>query len=202
MGSNERRAREKESLRRAILDAARELFVEQGFDAVSMRKIAERIEYSPTTLYLYFKDKDEILRALIEEGFVLLCACLEAERIDDPEERLRHGARRYFEFARTQPHYYAIMFEICDDDFEQAIGPKPEIGTRAFGFIRSAVQDGQARGLFRTDIPEPVLAHVIWAHIHGAVALGLAQRLSMLPQEHHPAFFDGVVETTLRGLRP
>ncbi len=77
LGSSERRAREKENLRRAILDAARELFVAEGYDAVTMRKIADRIEYSPTTIYLHFKDKDEILLCLSEEGFTLLRACLD-----------------------------------------------------------------------------------------------------------------------------
>jgi AcrR family transcriptional regulator len=199
MGSTERRKRERENLQRAILDAARELFVEQGFAAVSLRKIAERIEYSPTAIYLYFKDKNEILAALIGEGFELLCTQMHQIQIDDPIERLRQGARCYFAFTRNHPQYYALMFELCDEDFEKAFGPKPESGMQAFNFIRGAVTQAMASGQFRTDQPEIVVSHTIWAHIHGAAALALARRLTMLPEEHHAAFFESVAEASLRG---
>ena len=64
MGVKERREREKESLRQDILDVAREMFATEGYESVSMRKIADKIEYSPTTIYLYFKDKNELFYAL------------------------------------------------------------------------------------------------------------------------------------------
>lgn len=199
MGSQERRKRERENLHRAILDAARELFVEQGFAAVSLRKIAERIEYSPTAIYLYFKDKDEILKALIAEGFELLCQQMQQLQVEDPVERLRQGAHCYFAFTQAYPQYYALMFELCDDDFEKAFGPKPESGLMAFNFIRTAVTQAMERGQFRTDQPEIVVSHTIWAHIHGAAALALARRLTMLPEEHNAAFFETVAEASLRG---
>ena len=72
MGITARKAKEKEDLKRAILDAARELFLEQGYDRTSMRMIAQRIAYSPTTIYIYFKDKDAIFHALHTEAFQLL----------------------------------------------------------------------------------------------------------------------------------
>src|SRR5215469_13299077 len=72
MGVAQRKAREKEELKRQILGAARELFVRNGYESVSMRKIANKIEYSPATIYTYFKDKDEILDCLCEETFVKL----------------------------------------------------------------------------------------------------------------------------------
>jgi AcrR family transcriptional regulator len=199
MGSTERRKRERENLQRAILDAARDLFVEQGFAAVSLRKIAERIEYSPTAIYLYFKDKNEILAALIGEGFELLCTQMHQIQIEDPVERLRQGARCYFAFTQNHPQYYALMFELCDDDFEKAFGPKPEAGLMAFNFIRLAVAQAMASGQFRNDQPEIVVSHTIWAHIHGAAALALARRLTMLPEEYHQAFFESVAEASLRG---
>lgn len=186
-------------MHRAILDAARELFVQQGFAAVSLRKIAERIEYSPTAIYLYFKDKNEILAALIQEGFELLCSQMQQNHVEDPVERLRQGARCYFAFAQNYPHYYALMFELCDDDFKEAIGPKSEAGLMAFNFIRTAVIQAMESGQFRTDQPELVVSHTIWAHIHGAAALALAHRLTMLPEEHHAAFFESVAEASLRG---
>lgn len=73
-----RRACNKENLRRQILDAARQLFVESDFRSVSMRKIADKIEYSPTAIYLHFKDKNEILLELMKEGNILLAQRLES----------------------------------------------------------------------------------------------------------------------------
>ncbi len=72
MGIKERQERDREAVRRAILDAARELFVAEGYQNVSIRKIAERIEYSPAAIYSYFPSKDDIFFALAEEGFRLL----------------------------------------------------------------------------------------------------------------------------------
>jgi AcrR family transcriptional regulator len=201
LGSAERRAREKENLRRAILDAARELFVTEGYDAVSMRKIAEKIEYSPTTIYLHFKDKDEILLCLSEEGFTLLRACLDKADIPDPVERLRQGGHAYLDFALSQPHYYKIMFEIeANPIVKDEAKREDSVAPRAFGFIRRCVAEGMAQGTFVTREPEPVVSHVIWAHIHGAASLALAGRLGMLPPEAHRAFFQEVIETTIRGL--
>ena len=74
MGIKERQERDREAVSRAILDAARELFVAEGYGNVSIRKIAERIEYSPAALYGYFPSKDDIFYALAEEGFRLLYA--------------------------------------------------------------------------------------------------------------------------------
>src|SRR5437588_11783680 len=93
MGIKERQERDREAVRRAILDAARELFVREGYNNVSIRKIAERIEYSPAAIYGYFPSKDDIFFALAEEGFQLLCAPDQdpaaACEGDDPLEILR-----------------------------------------------------------------------------------------------------------------
>ena len=84
MGTKERREREKEEIRQKILDAARELFVQEGYDAVSMRKIAEKIEYSPTAIYLHFKDKRSVLIALCDEDFLRLARELQKiGRVED-----------------------------------------------------------------------------------------------------------------------
>lgn len=207
MGTKERRAREKADLRRAILDAARELFAEQGFEAVSMRKIAEKIEYSPTTLYLYFQDKREILSALIVEGFDLLRARVSGMHIADPMERLRICLHCYVAFAFEQPHYYALMFQLTegDDGSDEAIAASHacilESGEAALEILSSCIREGQESGQIRTDQPWPILSHTTWAHVHGVVALALAQRLKMLEDQYHPALFEATIDVTLRGLR-
>ncbi len=204
MASAQRREREKANLRRAILDAARELFVTEGYQAVSMRRIANKIEYSPTAIYLYFRDKEEIFLHLVEEGFQILAERLEALDIADPIERLREGGRVYLDFALTQSHYYKIMFELGDKEWaEERCKGELEIAQRTFGFIRTCVTQAQEQGVFRSDVSEILVSHAIWASVHGVVSLTLAGRLHMLPEEAQPALFATVVEMVARGfIRP
>jgi AcrR family transcriptional regulator len=201
VGSAQRRARAKENLRRAILDAARELFATEDYPAVSIRRIAAKVEYSPAAIYLHFQDKKEILFRLIEEGFEMLSVRLEALQVADPVERLRQGALVYLDFAFTQPHYYRLMFQLENKDLGELM-TRCAMAERALNFIRQAVTEAMQNGQFATTTPEPVVSHTIWASLHGAASLALTGHLGRkLPQEFHAAFFDHVVETVLRGLR-
>ena len=114
MGIRERQERDREAVRRSILDAARELFVSEGYQNVSIRKVAERIEYSPAAIYSYFPSQDDIFFALAEEGFRLLGDPREAARLTrlplDPLDRIRAFFWRLYEFSRDQPQYFALMF--------------------------------------------------------------------------------------------
>src|ERR671929_1893441 len=110
MGIKERQERDREAVRRGILDAARELFVNEGYRNVSIRKIAERIEYSPAAIYSYFPSKDDIFFALAEEGFRLLGDPASEEHRRQleslpPLERIRAIFWRVYEFSREHPQY-------------------------------------------------------------------------------------------------
>src|ERR1700674_5783714 len=109
MGIKERQERDREAVQRAILDAARDLFVDEGYQNVSIRKIAERIEYSPAAIYGYFPSKDDIFFALAEEGFRLLSRLIPAPpaRPDlAPLDRVRDVLWQMFEFSRQHPQYF------------------------------------------------------------------------------------------------
>src|SRR5262245_38877675 len=113
MGIKERQERDRETVRRAILDAARDLFVAEGYQNVSIRKIAERIEYSPAAIYSYFPSKDDIFFALAEEGFRLL----HGDQLHDPAaetlpplERVRQMFWRLYQYSEEHPQYFALMF--------------------------------------------------------------------------------------------
>jgi len=108
MGVKERRARQKKFLRQEILDAASELFVRDGYENVSMRRIADKIEYSPTTIYIYFKDKAELLEQVCKETFARLVQRLTKimEQPGDPVERLKRGLIAYIQFGLENPHHY------------------------------------------------------------------------------------------------
>ena len=112
MGIKERQERDREAVRRAILDAARDLFVAEGYQNVSIRKIAERIEYSPAAIYGYFPSKDDIFFALAEEGFTLLSAPRGTGQTEKllPLDRIRSIFWRLYEFSREHPQYFWLMF--------------------------------------------------------------------------------------------
>src|SRR5437899_7020064 len=107
-----RQEQEKQALRQAILTAAGELFLEQGYERFSLRKVAERIGYSPTTIYLYFRDKDDLLFSVVDEGFEQFRQQLmiAAQSTADPWERLLALGRAYVSFGIQHPMYYESMF--------------------------------------------------------------------------------------------
>src|SRR5215467_10030952 len=111
MGIQERRERERIESREKILDAARELFIAEGYDGVSMRKIAEKIEYSPTAIYVHFADKDQLFQEICHEDFRRLAHAFTAiGKIVDPIERLRKTGHAYIEFGLKHPNHYRTMF--------------------------------------------------------------------------------------------
>src|SRR5262245_39035003 len=111
MGTSERRERERQETRKRLLDAARELFVELGYDAVTMRKVAEKAEYSATAIYHHFEDKKALLRELCDQDFGELAKRFVGfAGIEDPIERLRAVGRAYIDFGLAYPNHYRLMF--------------------------------------------------------------------------------------------
>ncbi|PRY03588.1 TetR/AcrR family transcriptional regulator [Paraburkholderia sp. BL25I1N1] len=111
MGIAERKNRQKQALRERILDAARRIVMREGFAALSMRKIADAIEYSPATLYLHFASRDEIAQALCAEGYAqLLQTFVPLAGIADPVERLKALGRAYVAFGVAHPETYRLIF--------------------------------------------------------------------------------------------
>ena len=202
MGIAERKEREKESLRQEILDAAREIFVAEGYDALSMRKVAERIEYSPTTIYLYFRDKSELLREVCEEAFMRLGEAVGNawKGSGTPLEALRRGVHAYIEFGLSHPHHYEVAF-ISPNKIIRAKGEyrfEGSAGQRSFDMLGNAVRKCMDAGELRADDPAKV-AQTIWAHIHGVTSLLIMH--GGFPFVDRGELIESVVETTIRGLR-
>lgn len=179
MGVQERRSREKEELRELILDAAREIFVNDGYKNASIRKIAEKIEYSPTTIYTYFKDKGEMLDALCEETFTQLDTLL--RRIHDEEACgiacIRKGLRAYIDFGLRHPHHYVLIFLVDEDSFYagERAERKKKYGLIAFENLRKAVLRAHEAGQLATDDLETT-AQALWAGAHGVTSLLISQK--------------------------
>jgi AcrR family transcriptional regulator len=170
-----RQEQEKQELRQAILTAAGELFLEQGYEHFSLRKVAERIGYSPTTIYLYFRDKDDLLFTVVDEGFVRFGQQLAtvAESHEDPWERLIALGRAYVTFGLQHPIYYQLMFmQRADFLMRPPVGEsQPRIAS--FQVLRQAVQQAIDAGVLRPGDAENY-SDVLWALVHGMVSLAIS----------------------------
>lgn len=203
MGTKERRKREKEALRQEILDAARALFVTEGYENVSMRRIAEKIEYSPTTIYLYFRDKGDLLYQICEETFAGLVTALERirKKQDDPLAGLREGCRAYVQFGLRHPDHYRLTFmfpawELSTQDHYTYAG---SMGQRAFSYLEEGVAECMKQGKLRkTDVP--ATAQAIWAAIHGVTSLLITDK--DFPWVKQNKLVDHLIDTLIAGLKP
>jgi AcrR family transcriptional regulator len=180
MGVKERREREKVETREKILDAARELFIAEGYDGVSMRKIADKIEYSPTAIYVHFADKDQLFLEICHEDFRRLAQSLIVlAEIADPVERLRKIGLAYIEFGHKHPNHYRTMFMTPHPPTlksEVALAGKGNPEEDAYEFLRVTVAEIMQTGAFREELKDPdLVAQTLWAGVHGVIALQIAK---------------------------
>lgn len=181
MGTQERRQREREEVREKIMDGARRLFAENGYDAVTVRKIAEQIEYSPTAVYVHFKDKRDLFEAICQTDFGALARQFQTiAQIQDPVERLQATGREYGRFALTYPNHYRLMFmtphppaaPCADEAAPLPAGPEEN----AYVFLRQTVSAVIEAGVLRPELQDvDLLAQTLWAGIHGVVSLRIAK---------------------------
>jgi len=190
MGVKERRDRERLELKQAILSAAREIAATEGWPEVTIRKVAEKIEYSPPTIYEYFDSKEALLEEETQEAFRLLLADLEAARSahPDPRERIRAMGQAYWTFVWRYPELYQVMSGLGGVDFCQPDKPheQGEQVMRLFSEALQAVVPPAHRNV------EEVTSKVVtlWSLFHGFIALLMAGRIPMAERDHamHLAF--------------
>jgi AcrR family transcriptional regulator len=199
LGVKERQEREREAVSRAILDAARELFVAEGYRNVSIRKIAEKIEYSPAAIYGYFPSKDDIFMALAEEGFRMLFSHAGNAPVADPIDDIRSGFLHLYEFSRVHPEYFALMF------LDRSV-PRISQDWQRFGFvhemknrIHARIQQAADAGAFPRDTNPESVFRILLATVHGVATLRLCERLS--PEDNADALARDTLEAALTGLR-
>ncbi len=178
MGVQERRERERIELREKILEAARELFITEGYDGVSMRKVAEKIEYSPTAIYVHFADKEQLFLELCHEDYRRLAESFVAlAHNPDPIYRLRQIAFSYIDFGLRNPNHYRMMFMTahpCIADPDQLGKGNPE--EDSYEFLRQTVREAIAAGAFRPELQDAdLLSQTLWAGVHGVISLQIAK---------------------------
>jgi AcrR family transcriptional regulator len=190
MGIAERRERDKEALRTRIVEAARDIVSERGLDALSMRTIAERIEYSPATIYLYFRDKNELVGEVIRAGFETMSSYIEVELdkagpTSNPMQQHRALGRAYANFALENTAYFRVMFELPTVPHAGCI---QEAGCGGFSegdprFMESMIQSAMDEGLYRRGSAR-TSSLVAWGVIHGLTSLYLSGHLAHAVTSH------------------
>ena len=178
MSVADRKAREKEALKMLILKGAKKLFLEKGIEQTTIRNIADEIDYSVGTVYVYFKDKNAILHDLHSIGFQELGGYFqELFSIEDPMERLRKMGFTYIKFALENQEMYDLMFNVKApmEFIENSDCPEWDEGVNTFGALKATVEDCMNKGHFKGNTSEP-LAFMIWSLVHGMCCLEIRQR--------------------------
>ena len=201
MSREERQQLLRETTRRAILDAALELFLANGYPQVSIRNIAVKVEYSPAAIYSYFPSKDEIFFALSAEGFRRLNDKVAASvhGHTDPLEELRASWWAYYEFSKENREFFELMF------VDRSV---PQITEQWAGlaFVHEILAHAAARiqrcidaGIFPQHSDAEVVMHLLWGALTGPAVIGSGCRLA--PGEDPDALARDVLELALAGVR-
>lgn len=200
MGIKERKADEKKQMRDLILETAMKLFVEEGYDKVTLRRIGEKIQYSAAAIYFYFKDRNEILFALMSIGFEKLDARQrELQSIKNPMKRLRKRAEIYLSFALKNPEYYDIMFIMRGPAKKMREKKNVVSGLHSFEMLRDDIQECIEGGYMITTNAE-VATIAFWSYLHGVASLIIRDRMIMLPKERLNAVVRGILAFTLNNV--
>lgn len=175
MSLKQRREREKLAMRQGILEAARQLARTEGWSAVTIRKIADRIEYSPPMVYEYFASKDDLLLELLREGYRDLAATMQkaSHAIEDSEQRLLSIGNAYCQFARAYPELYQVMNGLGGVPLE---AQERMLAAREVCRITLEALTAwtQSHGVILADPDEKV--EILWALLHGLVSLYIIDR--------------------------
>ena len=179
MGVTERKEREKTEMRELITAAAMKMFLEDGYAKTSIRGIADAIEYSPGTIYLYFKDKDELLYEVQADAYGRLLEVFQKEATStDPLKKLNEISRAYINFGLNNPELYDLMFIIrapmnVDEKLHKVNG------ANCLNYLIDCLTDCINKDLLRIDDVQQATLQ-IWSTVHGLVSLNLRCRLKIM----------------------
>ena len=180
MGVKERREREKSEVRDKILDAARELFLAEGYEGVSMRKVADRIEYTPTTIYGYFADKEDLFRQLCHEDFARLAEVFQGAAMPSRRDRAHQSDRP--PLHRFRPQVSQSLHADVHDAASGAgarrnrSGDQGQSGSRCLRFPEVHRSTSDRRRTLPPGIRDAeLISQTLWAAVHGVIALHIAK---------------------------
>ncbi|MDZ4769010.1 MAG: TetR/AcrR family transcriptional regulator [Chloroflexota bacterium] len=209
--SQQRRHHERQEVRAAILKASSALFLERGYQDFSLRQVAEQIGYAPGTIYLYFKDKDDVLFTILDEGSAHFGALLlEAAQIAEPRERLVSIGRAFIGFGLGNPAFFQLMFMQRTDYWVRAAKaaqassadgePGRAEGAGLLGLFtlwRATIEDAMKAGVLRLGDPSAI-ADVLFSLMYGVVAIAVV--MPNFDQKRIDAMIDATYEMLRVGL--
>jgi AcrR family transcriptional regulator len=204
MTATQRRERDRRHRHELIVRTARDLAEAEGWDAVTTRRLAERVEYSQPVLYSHFENKDAIVRAVAIEGFADLAAQLRSARLAaaSRDEAVRAVAQAYLDFAVAHPALYEAMFSLPIDVRFASPGQTPQPLLDGFAELVAVLGPGAGAGPEPQDPPDdsqvPLLAEVFWSALHGLATL---TRRDRMPAATQPARLN-LLLTRLTGIAP
>ena len=182
-------------LRRLILDHTRHLLITDGYDGLSMRRIARGVGCSATSIYLHFENKDALTHALIDEGMRKLYAALSPGADAAPPDRLEALCRAYVAFGLANPEYYQVMFQLHPERMARYPPEDYRRARRNVELFAETLAEGAATGALRVHAPPPVAAAALWTALHGLVSLLLAERMDV--RVAGDAFIDAAIRQAL-----
>jgi AcrR family transcriptional regulator len=205
MGTIERRDRERLETRAKIMDAARELFGRDGYEAVSMRRIADAIEYSPTAIYVHFRDKLDLLHQICQCDFVALAeGVVELQKVADPVERIRRMGHAYIRFGVKHPNHYRLMFmtpvrlprELAETDPNRG-----NVDRDSYALLKQSCQQAIDQGRLRSEYRDAdLVAQMFWSAVHGVTSLHIVKSDNpWIDWKGVEKLSDAVVDSILRG---
>ncbi len=175
-----RRERERAEMTERIMDVARAMFVQDGYEAVTLRKIALAIEYSPGAIYQYFKDKQALIRAIIQKDQQdLRTQIMESMLIEEPRERLIEMARRYAQWGISHPNHYLLLLappsNWAREENNLRQDTPPQLERETIKILYESVKDAMRRGVFKDKYTNAsLIAATLWAGIHGVIMLEIS----------------------------
>ncbi len=198
MGITERKERQKAELRQRILEAARAIVLEDGLEGLTMRRVADAIEYSPATIYLHFPGRDEIAVELMQDAFEQLVNSFRPlAAIADPVERVVQIGLAYVRFGMENPETYRLIFMDAPQLSHEVICPE---GSQAdpFAFLTHTVEEMIATGRLEPGLRAEMLSQLLWAAMHGIVSLHFT--VGDMPLEDPMQMAQAMCDMTMRGM--
>ncbi len=166
------------SLRKEILEVSRSMLIEKGFGKMSMRKIAAAANVSATSIYLHFKNKDELLLALMEDSIAQLAEAL-SNSINgngDALYKLETLADTFLRFALERPQEYEIIYMVRPEEMPKFPKDKFQHIRKVYEMLADIIEEGRQQG--QLDVDDPLVsAYTLWAQLHGIVSVILSRRL-------------------------
>lgn len=174
MGTLERRNREKDAIRRKIIDTASEILTSEGYENLSIRKIANKIEYSPGIIYHYFKDKAEIVTYIVEEGYGKVLKSIESVKLDpeNPEKTIEEGLRNYINLMLEMPEQFKTILMSDIESIKEKVYMLNEgvsKDRKSMQILCSLIELGMKKGKFR-EMDVELTAQIIWISTHGLLS--------------------------------